>query len=109
HQINHVIFSVPNEKDTLWLECTSQTNPFGYQGSFTEDRWALMITDSGGKLVRTLNYSPEQNQQSRNAEVILEPTGNAKAKISTTFTGIQYESGGLRSVLHNTDDQKKWL
>jgi hypothetical protein len=108
-QTNHVIVSVPNGKDTLWLECTSQTNPFGYQGSFTEDRWALMITEEGGKLVRTINYTPEQNLQSRTAEISLDATGNAKAKVVTTYKGIQYESGGLSSVLHNTDNQKKWV
>lgn len=109
HQFNHVVVSVPNGKDTLWLECTSQTNPFGYQGSFTEDRWALMITDDGGKLVKTINYTPEQNLQSRTAEVSLDASGNAKAKVATTYRGIQYESGGLRSALHNTDDRKKWV
>jgi len=109
HQFNHVVVSVPNGKDTLWLECTSQTNPFGYQGSFTEDRWALMITEEGGKLVKTINYLPEQNLQSRTAEVSLDVTGNAKAKVVTTYRGIQYESGGLNSVLHNSDDQKKWV
>ncbi len=109
HQFNHVIVSVPNGKDTLWLECTSQTNPFGYQGSFTEDRWALMISEEGGKLVRTKNYTPAQNLQSRTADVSLDLSGNAKAKIRTIYNGIQYESGGLNSVMNNSDEQKKWV
>lgn len=109
HQFNHVIVSVPNGKDTLWLECTSQTNPFGYQGTFTEDRWALMITEDGGKLVRTLNYSPEQNTRSRKAEVVIDANGNAKAKIKTIAKGIQYESNGLNWTLSDTEKQKKWI
>jgi hypothetical protein len=107
HQFNHVIVSVPNEKDTIWLECTSQINPFGFQGSFTEDRWALMITEDGGKLVRTINYRPEQNQQSRSAQVALELSGNAKAKIKTTYSGIQYES--FNGIMNNSDEQRKWI
>jgi len=109
HQFNHVLVSVPNGKDTLWLECTSQTNPFGYQGSFTEDRWALMVSPDGGKLVKTVSYSPEQNLQSRTAEVALDASGNAKAKVKTTACGIQYENDGLNWVLHSTDKQKKWI
>jgi hypothetical protein len=109
HQFNHVIVSVPNGKDTLWLECTSQTNPFGYQGKFTGDRKALIITEDGGKIVNTLRYSPEQNTQSRTAEVELDATGNAKAKIRTTNKGIQYENDGLDNVMNNVDEQKKWI
>jgi len=107
HQFNHVIVSVPNGKDTLWLECTSQTNPFGFQGSFTEDRWAMMITEEGGKLVRTINYRPEQNLQSRTAQVFLELNGNAKAKVKTTYSGIQYET--FNGIMNNSDEQKKWI
>jgi hypothetical protein len=107
HQFNHVIVSVPNGRDTLWLECTSQINPFGFQGSFTEDRWALMITEEGGKLVRTINYTPEQNRQSRTALLSLDVTGNAKAKIRTTYSGIQYES--LEGLMTDKGDQKKWV
>ena len=59
--------------------------------------------------MKTINYLPEQNLQSRTAEVSLDVTGNAKAKVVTTYRGIQYESGGLNSVLHNSDDQKKWV
>ncbi len=109
NQFNHIVVSIPNGKDTLWLECTSQTNPFGYQGKFTEDRWALMITEEGGKLVRTINYTPEQNLQSRTAEVTLDASGNAKANIKTTAKGIQYEENGLDETFSSSDKQKKWI
>jgi transglutaminase-like putative cysteine protease len=110
HQTNHIIVAVPNEKDTLWLECTSQTNPFGYLGSFTGDRHALMITEQGGKIVKTPSYSGSQNLQSRFAEVIIDKTGNAKAAVRTTYSGLQYENGNLHVVLNNGfDDQKKWI
>ncbi len=109
NQFNHIVVSVPNGKDTLWLECTSQTNPFGYQGKFTEDRWALMVTEDGGKLVRTINYQPEQNVQLRTAKIKLEESGNAKAKIRTTNKGIQYENGNLDYYISTSDKQKKWI
>lgn len=109
-QFNHAVVAVPNEKDTLWLECTSQINPFGYMGSFTGDRKALMITESGAKIVNTPKYPAEQNVQSRLAEVTIDKTGNAKAIVKTTFTGLQYETGNLDGVLVDKyDDQKKWV
>lgn len=109
HQFNHVVVSVPNGKDTLWLECTSQTNPFGYQGTFTEDRKALMITEDGGKLIRTINYTPEQNLQSRTANVFLDEKGNAQAKVRSTYQAIRYEDDGLSFKLNQSDKQKKWI
>lgn len=109
-QFNHVIVAVPDKTDTLWLECTSQSNPFGYLGDFTGDRHALMITENGGKIVRTPSYTAENNTQFRTAEVFVELSGNAKAKVKTTYRGLQYENGNLSSVLNNQyDDQKKWL
>jgi hypothetical protein len=110
HQANHVIVSIPDGRDTLWLECTSQTIPFGYQGRFTGDRKALMITENGGKLVNTIRYTSAQNLQTRTADVSIDISGNAKAKAKTTYSGIQYENGGLYSILDNQyDDQKKWI
>jgi transglutaminase-like putative cysteine protease len=109
-QFNHAIVAVPNGKDTLWLECTSQINPFGYQGTFTGDREALMITNDGAKVVNTIQYTAEQNIQSRTAEVFVELNGNAKAKVKTNYSGIQYENNDLNFMLGNQyDDQKKWV
>lgn len=109
-QSNHVIVAVPNGTDTLWLECTSQTNPFGWMGKFTDNRYALMVTERGGFLVKTPSYAAEKNIQSRVAEVQLDVAGNALAKVKTKYQGLQYENDGLNFVINKKfDDQKKWL
>lgn len=109
-QANHVIVAVPNKTDTLWLECTSQTNPFGWMGKFTDDRYAMMVTEQGGVLVKTPSHPAERNAQSREAEVHLDATGNAKAKVKTKYQGLQYENDGLDFVVNKQyDDQKKWI
>ena len=109
-QSNHIIVAVPNKADTIWLECTSQTNPFGYLGSFTGDRKGLMITETGGKLVHTIRYTEDQNKQSRTADVFMAPNGDATASVKTTYSGLQYENGDLNFYIENKhDDQKKWL
>ncbi len=109
HQTNHIIVAVPNGLDTLWLECTSQTNPFGYLGSFTGDRFGLMVTDDGGKLVRTPAYQAEQNTQFRSAQVVINASGNATARVKTSYSGIQYENGNLNFILNRVDRQREWI
>jgi hypothetical protein len=109
-QFNHVVVAVPNVSDTLWLECTSQTNPFGYMGDFTGDRSALMITENGGKIVKTPKYTATDNTQSRTGDVFVDLAGDAKAKVKTTYRGLQYENNDLNSILNDQyDDQKKWI
>ena len=109
-QFNHAVTFVPNGSDTLWLECTSQTNPFGYAGTFTGDRKALAITENGAKIVKTPRYSATDNVQSRTANVYVQTDGNAKANVKTTYAGLQYENDYLNFVLGNqADDQKKWI
>lgn len=109
-QFNHAVVAVPNVKDTIWLECTSQSNPFGYSGTFTGDRKALAITETGAVVVNTPRYTTENNVQSRTANVVVDLTGNGKAKIVTTYKGLQYENDNLDAALnYQFDDQKKWL
>jgi len=60
-QGNHVILLLPTQKDTLWLECTTQKHPFGYVGNFTNDRDALVIKPKGGEITHTKIYKAKEN------------------------------------------------
>jgi transglutaminase-like putative cysteine protease len=109
-QFNHVVVHVPNGADTLWLECTSQTNPFAYMGSFTGGRKALAITDHGATIVNTPVYTAENNIQSTSAEIKLQINGDATGKTKTVYSGLQYENDGLDNVVvKSLEDQKKWI
>lgn len=110
NQFNHIILCVPNEGDTLWLECTSQTNPFGYLGSFTGNRDVLMITDSGGVLGRTPYYPPEVNTLNNHTRILLDSNFHAVGKSEITYAGLQYENGGLPSVVNQgVEEQNRWI
>jgi hypothetical protein len=92
NQFNHVVVSIPGPQDTLWLECTSHTQPFGFPGSFTADRHALMICGDSGALVHTPVYGAAENTQYRHADVILSSDGSATATIRTSYAGLQFEN-----------------
>jgi hypothetical protein len=110
HQSNHVIVAVPNERDTVWLECTSQTKAAGFMGKFTGNRKALINTPTGGKLVRTPVYIWPLNSQIRTANITLEATGDASATIQTTYSGLQSENNDVDYVVTlGGDKQKEWL
>lgn len=105
---NHIIVCIPNERDTLWLECTSQSESFGYLGSFTGNRKALAITPEGGKLLPTTTYPMEANRQRRTADVYLDESGNARAEVTTTYTGLQQDLYSQLAEL-GAQKQQSWL
>lgn len=107
---NHVILCVPNQSDTLWLECTSQTNPFGYQGSFTGGRDVLIVTPDGGKVVHTKAYGVKDNKQITKARFSISEDRSAKGSISIEYSGLQYENGNLNSLIDNGKEKlEKWI
>ncbi|HEY6503035.1 MAG TPA: DUF3857 domain-containing protein [Chitinophagaceae bacterium] len=108
-QFNHVILCVPLPKDTMWLECTSQTMPAGYLGDFTSDRYALLVDENGGKLIRTPRYNIDDNLQSRNVKAILEGNGTLAIKAVTRYSGLQQDDiHGLINQL-SKDKVKEYL
>lgn len=103
---NHVIACVPNGKDTIWLECTSQSAAAGFMGSFTGNRRALLINEEGGHVVTTKNYKPDENRQVRKVVATVDAEGNLKALVQTSFSGEQQEL--QHSLIHNaTEEQRK--
>ncbi|MFA8434206.1 MAG: DUF3857 domain-containing transglutaminase family protein [Marinifilaceae bacterium] len=105
---NHAILMVPLPKDTVWLECTSQHQPCGFLGSFTQNRNVLVISENGGNIVHTPVYNEHFNIQNRKAEVAIDESGNAEVKVSTHYKGLQYEN--LNPIYNKgLEDQKKHL
>lgn len=90
-QGNHVISCVPMAKDTIWLECTSQTESPGFMGSFTGDRKAILIEENGAHIVNTPCYTAADNRRSRAVNAVIDAEGNLDAQVNTRFTGIQQE------------------
>jgi hypothetical protein len=91
NQFNHATVCVPMTKDTMWLECTSQTVPAGYQGDFTGNRHALLIDDKGGHIVKTKVYNAEDNKQMRWINAEIDATGKLTCTIKTDYTCLQQD------------------
>lgn len=91
NQFDHIIACVPDANDTIWLECTNQTISWGYMGDFTGNRKALLITESGGYVVKTPNYLSSDNLQIRKADAVIDENGNLVAEVRTHFTGVQQD------------------
>ncbi|WP_037325219.1 DUF3857 domain-containing protein [Salinimicrobium terrae] len=90
-QGNHVILNLPQENgEDIWLECTSQTSPFNYLGDFTDDRFVLLVKPEGGEIVRTKNYSLEENIRETSTTIELNEDGNFEASVVQKSRGIPY-------------------
>jgi len=106
---NHIITCVPNGKDTLWLECTSQNTSAGYMGVFTGGRKALLVGDDGGYLVSTPIYSAKQNTQLRKIDATIKDDGTLAADVTTFFSGTQQELQHKLIYYYTEEERKKYL
>ena len=107
-QFNHAMLCVPLNGDTVWLECTSQTDVPGYIAGFTDDRYGLLITGDGGNLVRTKAYPWDANMQGRFAEVILDIDKGTAVTVNTTYSGAQFRYP-QKMIDESLEEQKKTL
>lgn len=107
NQFNHVILCVPLGRDSLWLECTSNTIAPGYLGDFTDDRDALMITPGGGIKVHTPLYDEQYNFWSRHTQAQID-TGNIELVVDMKgcASGL-FHLDLLRAVQSKTAKEKE--
>lgn len=91
-QGNHAVLAMPDGKGGYtFMECTSQTVPFGFQGDFTDDRFALLIKPDKGEVVRTQNYTEKKSTQLSKGSFQITPEGDFKGSLQIVSTGIQYD------------------
>lgn len=105
NQFNHATVCIPMGKDTMWLECTSQTVAAGYQGDFTGNRHALLIDDKGGHVVTTTNYKAEDNEQKRWITSEINEAGKLTATVKTHYTCLQQDE--LHSKINHLSKDKQ--
>ncbi len=91
-QGDHAILGIPNNNTNVWLECTSQTQPFGFQGDFTDDRKVLIISPEASKIVKTSSYNNEKNSQKTETIINFLEEGRINCNVSILSKGIIYDS-----------------
>lgn len=107
-QGNHMILSIPNGNHYTWLECTSQDDPFGYQGTFTDDRDVLIIKPEGGEIVRTKIYDDKGNTQTDKGNYTIDANGNFSGSLSIVSEGSQYSSKSRIEHLQPTEKERHY-
>ncbi|OIV43357.1 DUF3857 domain-containing protein [Flavobacterium johnsoniae] len=87
---NHAILCVPDKDKYVFLECTSQDDPFGYQANFTDNRKVIVIKPEGGEIIRTKIYEPKSNTQFSKGSYSIDENGSFSGKINIVSEGSQY-------------------
>ena len=90
-QGNHVILAVPIENKMYWLECTSQVNPFGFQGDFTDNRNALIVKPDGGEILKTHEYLSDESSKISMGNYSVNEHGAISGMITIKSKGIRYD------------------
>ncbi|MBR9921441.1 MAG: DUF3857 and transglutaminase domain-containing protein [Bacteroidetes bacterium] len=88
-QFNHMLLYVPEEE--LFLECTSGNYPAGFIGSDNENRKALLIEKSGGRLIDMPVSEASENQEIRKMRMEVEADGRALLDVESVYTGSRYQ------------------
>lgn len=104
-QGNHMILAIPNENNFTWLECTSQDDPFGYQGTFTDDRNVLVVKPEGGVIVRTTIYDDNGNSQKDKGVYSINENGDLSGSIAIASEGFQYSTKAPIEALQPTEKE----
>ncbi len=87
---NHAIVLIPGEKDSLWVDCTSDFD-CGYVGTFIQDRYALVIDKGKSYLKKTPALTASEIATSRNIYIRKNENDNAIVKSRISFKGTEFE------------------
>jgi hypothetical protein len=108
-QFNHVIITVPLETDTLFLENTSNINPFNYVGTSIQDRDALLIDKDQSRLIHIPALSTDKSINNRRIEFFINSKGNAQGYLNFLFRGSDFEYFNYLSNFNSNSDQDSYV
>lgn len=107
-QGNHAILTIPNGNNYVFLECTSQDDPFGFQANFTDDRDVIVMKPDGGEIVRTKNYENKDNLQVSKGKYSIAENGDFTGTIATVSEGSQYGQKFHLETTPSTEQEKHY-
>jgi hypothetical protein len=108
-QANHMILAVPIGKDTTFLECTNPYYPMGFIGYGNADRNVLLVTETGGKLVKTPTYHADQNYQISKTKIKFNNENDIDVVTSTLYGNAQFEDNLGLTLLEPSEQKKRAL
>ena len=88
---NHVILMIPTEKETIWLENTSQQIAFNHLSYSTTDRNVLAVKENGIDIIKTPVYKPEESQEIIKTKVILNEDNSIDLSSDFYYSNAQYD------------------
>lgn len=92
-------------KRYIVFDPTDQYTPVGWLRSGLQDSYALMVTDSGGELIRTPLLAPDSNVITRTGHFLLSPDGALSGEVAEERSGDFASSERRR--LHERDQRER--
>ncbi|MEZ5040951.1 MAG: DUF3857 domain-containing protein [Saprospiraceae bacterium] len=106
-RFNHMVLHVPSED--YWLDCTMNDYPPNYLGDHNANRNVMLVTPSGGRLVKTPKLSAEDNQDNHKALITLAADGSAKIAVEIFASGASQETYRAVEKQLSKEEKEKWL
>jgi hypothetical protein len=104
---NHIILLVPDGKDSIWLDCTNNTIPFNYLGTFTSGRKAFVINNDKSVFVKTQCPSVAESESVRNFRFKIDAFGRITVDVSFVLRGDDFEDFlRVRTALDEKEQQQ---
>lgn len=103
---NHIILTIPFEKDTVYLECTSKNTPFGYVSAFIQGRKALITDEHNSHFVDIPSMAPNDVLCTREFKVNLE---TSEVNLIATEKGDSYEHSVYLLSETNKNEVEKYI
>ena len=107
-QGNHAMLCIPNKDKNIFLECTSQDNPFGFQSVFSDDRDVVIIKPDGAEIVRTTIYVNKTNSQISKGKFSISDNGSFSGNVSIITNGSQYARSAVLQKKSPTENEKHY-